>query len=95
MWELSHAHAPSAHKNGYFEAELAPLEVKVKKAKEMFASDEHPRETTLEKLAKLPPVFKENGTVSAGNASVRALLCTLYHCNAADQSHFTYMATLH
>ena len=46
----------------------------MKKAKEMFASDEHPRETSLEKLATLPPVFKENGTVSAGNASVRAIV---------------------
>lgn len=36
----------------------------------MFERDEHPRETTVEKLGKLPPVFKENGTVSAGNASV-------------------------
>ena len=59
-----------AHENGYFESELAPLEVKVKKGKELFSCDEHPRVTTLEKLGKLPPVFKENGTVSAGNASV-------------------------
>ena len=66
----SHSVAFSAHKNGYFEAELTPLEVKVKKGKEMFAFDEHPRETSIEKLGKLPPVFKENGTVSAGNASV-------------------------
>ena len=47
------------------------MEVKGKRGKvEMFAADEHPRETTVEKLGKLPPVFKENGTVSAGNASV-------------------------
>ena len=73
MFTHIHTHTSLAHKNGYFEAELAPLEVKVRKAKEMFASDEHPRETSLEKLATLPPVFKENGTVSAGNASVRAI----------------------
>ena len=59
-----------ADKNGHFSAELAPLEVKGKKGKELFDRDEHPRETSLEKLSKLPPVFKENGTVSAGNASV-------------------------
>lgn len=59
-----------ADKNGHFTAELAPLEVKGKKGKEIFDRDEHPRETTVEKLGKLPPVFKENGTVSAGNASV-------------------------
>jgi hypothetical protein len=44
--------------------------VKGKKGMESFATDEHLRETTLEKLGKLPPVFKENGVVSAGNASV-------------------------
>ena len=41
---------------------------------EMFAVDEHPRETSPEKLASLLPVFKENGTVTAGNASVGAAL---------------------
>ncbi|XP_064384573.1 3-ketoacyl-CoA thiolase, mitochondrial-like [Halichondria panicea] len=59
----------NADKNGHFVAELAPLEVKGKKGKEVFDRDEHPRETTFEKLGKLPSVFKENGTVSAGNAS--------------------------
>ncbi len=43
----------------------------------MFEKDEHPRETTVEKLGKLPPVFKENGTVSAGNASVSVIYRTL------------------
>src|SRR5690606_5379592 len=37
----------------------------------LFVQDEHPRKTSLEQLAKLPPVFKENGTVTAGNASGR------------------------
>ena len=47
------------------------MEVKGKKGKVgMFTFDEHPRESTMEKLAALPPVFKENGTVTAGNASV-------------------------
>ena len=47
------------------------MEVKGKKGKlEQFTSDEHPREVTLEKMASLPPIFKENGTVTAGNASV-------------------------
>ena len=46
------------------------MEVKTKKGTEVFGRDEHPRETTLEKLRKLPPVFKEDGLVSAGNASV-------------------------
>ncbi len=47
------------------------MEVKVKKGKvEAVTHDEHPRETTLEKLGSLPSIFKEKGCVSAGNASV-------------------------
>jgi acetyl-CoA acyltransferase 2 len=66
---LSQQRWAEANKNGYFNEELVPMEVKGKKGMESFATDEHPRETTLEKLGKLPPVFKENGVVSAGNAS--------------------------
>ena len=44
-----------------------------------FLVDEHPRpDVTLEQLAKLPPVFKKGGTVSAGNASVSLLLVFEY-----------------
>ncbi len=60
----------AANKNGYFTNELAPLELKGRKGPEQFACDEHPREATLESLTKLKPVFKENGLVTAGNASV-------------------------
>lgn len=59
-----------AHKNNYFEAEIVPVEVKGKKGPETLLFDEHPRATSLEKLSTLPTVFKENGTVTAGNASV-------------------------
>ena len=59
-----------AHKNGYFNEELAPMEVKGKRGKEPFVADEHPREASFEKLQQLKPVFKENGVVTAGNASV-------------------------
>ena len=40
--------------------------------------DEHPREVTLEALAKLPPVFKKDGTVTAANASVSMWLPLVY-----------------
>lgn len=60
-----------AHKSGYFTAELVAMEIKGKKGLEPFVADEHPREATLEKLGQLPPVFKEDGVVTAGNASVR------------------------
>ncbi|XP_065902765.1 3-ketoacyl-CoA thiolase, mitochondrial-like isoform X1 [Dysidea avara] len=59
----------NAHKNGYFNEELVPMEVKGKKGKELFVTDEHPREASFEKLQQLKPVFKENGVVTAGNAS--------------------------
>lgn len=46
------------------------MPVKVKKQIEEFSVDEHPRpQTTIEGLAKLPPVFKKDGMVTAGNAS--------------------------
>ncbi|XP_007486728.1 3-ketoacyl-CoA thiolase, mitochondrial [Monodelphis domestica] len=60
----------AANDAGHFNSEMAPIEVKVKKVKQMMQVDEHPRpQTTLEHLAKLPPVFKKQGTVTAGNAS--------------------------
>ena len=61
----------NAIEKGYFEKEIAPYPVKTRKGIVEFKVDEHPRETTLEKLATLKPVFKEGGTVTAGNASGR------------------------
>ena len=61
----------NAIEKGYFEKEIAPYPVKTRKGIVEFKIDEHPRETTLEKLALLKPVFKEGGTVTAGNASGR------------------------
>ncbi|XP_074021461.1 3-ketoacyl-CoA thiolase, mitochondrial-like isoform X1 [Numenius arquata] len=60
----------AAQDAGYFNAEMAPIEVKTKKGKENMQKDEHPKpQTTLEQLAKLPSIFKKDGTVTAGNAS--------------------------
>ncbi|KAJ7423029.1 3-ketoacyl-CoA thiolase, mitochondrial [Pitangus sulphuratus] len=60
----------AANDAGYFNAEMAPIEVKTKKGKESMQKDEHPKpQTTMEQLAKLPCVFKKDGTVTAGNAS--------------------------
>lgn len=58
---------------------MAPIEVKTKKGKQTMQVDEHARpQTTLEQLQKLPPVFKKEGTVTAGNASVcHASACAL------------------
>lgn len=60
-----------ANNAGYFKAEIEGVKLKGRKGEEVFEVDEHPRETTAESLAKLKPVFKENGLVTAGNASVR------------------------
>lgn len=64
--------ALAAIAGGLFADEIIPVEVPQKKGWPVaFTTDEHPRETTLEALAKLPPVFKKNGTVTAGNSSGR------------------------
>ena len=63
--------ASEAIKSGRFSKEIVPYEVKHKKEVKVFKDDEHPRLTSLEKLNNLKPVFKENGTVTAGNSSGR------------------------
>ena len=68
---MSQQRAAKARDEGKFKDEIIPVEVKVsKKETKIFDSDEHIRDnTTLEKLAKLRPAFKKDGTVTAGNAS--------------------------
>lgn len=68
---LSQERAAKARKEGKFKDEIVPVEYKVnKKETAIFQEDEYIREgTTVEKLAKLRPAFKEGGTVTAGNAS--------------------------
>ncbi|MBA7576947.1 Acetyl-CoA acetyltransferase [subsurface metagenome] len=63
---LSQERALAAIKNGIFKEEIVPVEVRVKKEVKPFDTDEHPRETSLEALAKLPAVFKKDGSVTAG-----------------------------
>jgi acetyl-CoA C-acetyltransferase len=67
----SHRRAANATKAGYFKSQILPVEVKGKKGPTVFDTDEHFREgTSMADMAKLKPVFvKENGTVTAGNAS--------------------------
>ena len=56
---------------GLFKEEITPYEIKGKKGIVTFETDEHPRETSMTQLGKLAPVFKEGGTVTAGNSSGR------------------------
>ena len=67
----SQENANRAITSGLFEDQIVPFEVKTKKGFIEFKVDEHPRETSMEALSKLKPVFKENGTVTAGNSSGR------------------------
>lgn len=63
--------AAAAQENGRLAAEIVPVSIPQKKGEPiLFSRDEHPRpETTLEALAKLKPVVRPDGTVTAGNAS--------------------------
>jgi acetyl-CoA acyltransferase 2 len=54
---------------GGFKDEIAPVELREKKGVKVIDKDEHPRVSTMEQLAKLPPVFKKDGLVTAANAS--------------------------
>jgi len=68
---VSQERAARAIKEGLFKEEIVPYEIKSKKGVITFDTDEHPRETSMEKMAKLKPVFKDGGTVTAGNSSGR------------------------
>ena len=61
--------AAHAIAQGYFESQIAAVEVHGRKASVMFNIDEHPRATTLQQLAQMKPAFKKDGSVTAGNAS--------------------------
>jgi len=66
----SHRRAAAAQEQGLFDEEIIPVELKSKKGPAEFARDEHVRpDASVEGLAKLKPVFKPDGTVTAGNAS--------------------------
>ncbi|MGF6527736.1 3-oxoadipyl-CoA thiolase [Variovorax sp. PvP013] len=66
----SQQRAVAAQKSGFFDAEIVPVTVPQKKGDPVVVSkDEHPRDTTLETLAKLKGVVRPDGTVTAGNAS--------------------------
>ena len=66
----SHQRAAAAIKAGYFKEQILPIESKVKGQTVVFDTDEHVKaDSSLEKLAKLRPAFKGDGSVTAGNAS--------------------------
>jgi 3-oxoadipyl-CoA thiolase len=79
----SQANAVKAQQSGYFDKEITPVTIPQKKGDPVIVTqDEHPRATTLEVLAKLKPIVKPDGTVTAGNASgVNDGACALLMAN--------------
>ena len=66
----SHARAARAHAEGRFNDQIVPVEVKSRRETIEFTADEHVRaDCSMESLAKMRPVFKKDGSVTAGNAS--------------------------
>lgn len=61
--------ALNAREEGKFQKEMIPVTIKSKTGSILFAEDEYIKNTNLEKLQNLKPAFKQNGTVTAGNAS--------------------------
>jgi acetyl-CoA acyltransferase len=82
----SQQRAVAAQKSGFFDAEIVPVHVPQKKGDAIVVDkDEHPRDTSLEALAKLKGVVRPDGTVTAGNASgVNDGACALL---LADEAH--------
>lgn len=67
---MSHRRATLANEEGRFKEEIVPVEIKSKKGIRIFEQDEHMiADASMEKMAKLKPAFKENGVVTAANAS--------------------------
>ena len=66
---LSHTRARSAINEGLFAREIAPVTIHTRKGDIVFDTDERPMDTNMEKMGKLRPAFKKDGTVTAGNAS--------------------------
>ena len=66
---LSHQRAMSAINNGIFKDEIVDIIIKSRRGDTIFNIDERPMETSIEKMAKMRPAFKKDGSVTAGNAS--------------------------
>ena len=65
----SQTRAAKAIAEGRFKSQIVPITLQTRKGDVVFDTDEHPRATTMESLAKMKPAFKKDGTVTAGNAS--------------------------
>jgi acetyl-CoA C-acetyltransferase len=94
----SHRRAAAAIDSGRFKDQILPIEVKVKGGTALFDTDESVRrDSTLDKMAKLKPVFDKSGTVTAGNASSindAAAAVVLMERNTAEQRGYKPLGRL-
>jgi len=90
--------AIEAQKNNKFKEEIISFKINSKKSEIDFNKDEHPREgINLDTLSRLKPVFKKNGTVTAGNASGindGAAVVTLMNSHKAEQNNIERLASI-
>jgi acetyl-CoA C-acetyltransferase len=94
----SHQKAAAAQREGRFDAEIVPVELKSKKGTTLFTRDESVREdASLEALAALKPAFKKDGTVTAGNApgvNDAAAAVVVMSADKARELNITPLATI-
>jgi len=94
----SHRKASAAQREGRFDAEIVPVEIKTKKGTTLVTRDESIREdASLEALAALKPAFKKDGTVTAGNApgvNDAAAAVVLMSADRARELGLTPLATV-
>lgn len=93
----SQRRAAAAIEAGYFKDQIVPIEIKTRKGMVAFDTDEHPKETSLEKLAGLKTVFQKDGSVTAGNASGindGAAALVLARADAAEKAGLTPRARI-
>ena len=93
----SQRRATVAIAEGRFASQIVPIVTQTRKGEVVFDTDEHPRETSMEALAKMKPAFKKDGSVTAGNASGindGASFFVLAAADAAAQAGYAPMARL-
>ncbi|MBP1859888.1 acetyl-CoA C-acyltransferase [Rhizobium herbae] len=89
--------AQKAIRDGLFDAEITPVTVKTGKTEQVISRDEQPGKARLEKIPTLKPAFRENGTVTAANASSisdGAAALVLMRRSEADRRGLTPLATI-
>ncbi|MDE0308287.1 MAG: acetyl-CoA C-acyltransferase family protein [Acidiferrobacterales bacterium] len=94
----SHSRAAQAHAKGRFDDQIIPVEIKSRRETTEFATDEHVRsDCSMEGLAKMRPVFRKDGSVTAGNASGindAAAAIVMMEAGAAEKAGYEPIARL-